>query len=144
MDIFREGKMQIFNSFFRMMINLKKHKREFSIVFRSFTNELPPVITEFNKYLNQNKYLIYRFCEGTHPLYNGRNNYPLARFDGSKGSKNYIIEERNTGVLFRYSNNIDDTALVSGTLNRVNSFVLFQLLDDSQREEDRAAIQRRY
>jgi hypothetical protein len=49
-EIFKDGKLQIFNSFFRMMINLKKHKREFSIVLRSFNNDLAPVIAEFNLY----------------------------------------------------------------------------------------------
>ena len=52
-------------------------------------------------------------------MYNGRNNFPLARFDGSKGSKNYIVEERNNGVIYRSGSGPDDVLLVSGTLARV-------------------------
>ena len=45
---FSEGKYSIIPSFFRMMIQLKKIKREFAIVFRSFSKDLTPVINEFN------------------------------------------------------------------------------------------------
>mmetsp|Transcript_14031 Transcript_14031/g.12009 ORF Transcript_14031/g.12009 Transcript_14031/m.12009 type:complete len:222 (-) Transcript_14031:826-1491(-) len=81
-EIFKDGKLQLFKSFFQMLINLKNHKREFSVVFRGFGNDLTKVVSEFN-----------RFCEGAHPLYNGRHGTKLARFDGSKGSKNFIIDQ---------------------------------------------------
>ena len=54
-----------------MMISLKKARREFAIVFRTFGTNLDKIILEFNK-----------FCQGEHPCYNGKNNFPLARFDG--------------------------------------------------------------
>jgi len=107
-EIFKDGKYNILPSFFKMMINLKKMKREFAIVFRSFDTELQNIIYEFNK-----------FCEGNHPCFNGRHSFPLARFDGSKGSKNFIIDDKNTGVMYRESSNIEDTSLVTGTLSRL-------------------------
>lgn len=67
-------------NFFRMMITLKKQKKEFAVVFRGFGPELNQVVMEFNK-----------FCTGEHPCYNGKNNFPIARFDGFKGSKNFLI-----------------------------------------------------
>lgn len=45
--------MQIFNSFFRMMINLKKQKREFAIVFRGFESDYKSILIEFNKLINE-------------------------------------------------------------------------------------------
>ena len=45
---FSEGKYCLIPSFFRMMMSLKKIKREFAIVFRSFKQDLVPVIKEFN------------------------------------------------------------------------------------------------
>ena len=38
----------IIPSFFRMMISLKKQKRPFGIVFRTFGDDLPKIIKEFN------------------------------------------------------------------------------------------------
>ena len=43
MELFGEGKYFLIPSFFRTLIYLKKAKREFSIVFRSFGNDLPHV-----------------------------------------------------------------------------------------------------
>jgi len=107
-EIFKDGKYNILPSFFKMMINLKKLKREFAVVFRSYDTELQNIIYEFNK-----------FCEGNHPCFNGRHSFPLARFDGSKGSKNFIIDDKNTGLVYRDSSNIEDTSFVTGTLNRI-------------------------
>lgn len=109
-EIFRDGKYHILPSFFKMMINLKKLKREFAVVFRSYDAEMQNLIYEFNK-----------FCEGNHPCFSGRHSFPLARFDGSKGSKNFIIDDKNTGVIYRDSSNIDETSLVTGTLTRVTN-----------------------
>ena len=84
-EIFKDGKYNILPSFFKMMINLKKLKREFAIVFRSFDSELQNIIYEFNKY-QKIKCLLkqkIRFCEGNHPCFNGRHSFPLARFDGN-------------------------------------------------------------
>ena len=74
--LFGDGKYYIIPSFFRMIMYLKKKKEEFSIVFNSFGSELDNCVYEFNK-----------FCQGEHPCFNGRNNTPHVKIDGTKNSK---------------------------------------------------------
>jgi hypothetical protein len=105
--LFREGKVFLLPSFFRFIMGLRKSKREFAVVFRTFGGDLPDVIYEFN-----------RFCEGTHPCYNGKNGCPLIRFDRSKGSKDMRIDETNTGYISRTSKSLSDSTFVRGTLSR--------------------------
>lgn len=47
--IFGRGRYFLFPSFFSMMRNLKKAKREFAIVLRGTSTELEYAIEEFNK-----------------------------------------------------------------------------------------------
>jgi len=42
------------------------------------------------------------FFAGEHPCYNGKNGTPLNKFDGSKGTKNFKIADRNSAVLYRF------------------------------------------
>lgn len=86
------------------MMSLKKQKKEFAIVFRTFGSDLPNVITEFNK-----------FVTGEHPCYCGRNNTPIVRFDGTKGTKNFVINQEHTGLFYRNGNDIEETTLITGT-----------------------------
>lgn len=79
-SIFHGAKYNLIPSFFRTLIYLKKAKREFAIVFRTFGQDTGDVIFEFNK-----------FCAGTHPCYNGRGGTPLVKFDGSKGNRDLKI-----------------------------------------------------
>jgi len=74
--LFSEGCYHLIPSFFRTLMYLKKQKREFAVVFRTFGSDHKNFIYEFN-----------RFCEGEHPAFNGRNNSPLVKFDGSKNCK---------------------------------------------------------
>ena len=60
-------------SFWRLLMYMKKQKREFAVVFHTFGDELDNVVYEFNK-----------FCSGEHPCFNGRNGCTLVKFDGSK------------------------------------------------------------
>lgn len=53
MEMFGEGKYHIIPSFFKMLIYLKKQKREFAVVFRTYGKELEKIVWEFN-----------RFCDG--------------------------------------------------------------------------------
>lgn len=76
-----DGKYFLIPGFFRLMSSLKKAKREFAIVLRSFGTELADVIREMNA-----------FCAGEHPCFNGRNNTPLMKFDGSKNNKNFKVK----------------------------------------------------
>jgi len=63
---------------------LKKSKREFSIVFRSFGTDLSRVIVEFNK-----------FCKGEHPCFSGKGGTPQIKFDGTKNNKDLSIRDKN-------------------------------------------------
>ena len=76
--IFKDGRYNLIPSFFRTLMYLKKQKREFAIAFRTFGVELEDVIYEYDK-----------FCRGEHPCFNGRNNMPLVKMDGSKNSKDF-------------------------------------------------------
>jgi hypothetical protein len=102
------GRYYLMPSFFSLMRALKKAKRDYAIVFRSFDNDLPNVIAEFNA-----------LCEGKHLCYNGVAPSPLAKFDGSKGNKDFRITN-NKGILYRFEN-MDDTAMIVGTLDKVTS-----------------------
>jgi hypothetical protein len=78
--LFSEGKYHIIPGFFKTLMYLKKQKREFAIIFRTFGVDLENVVYEFN-----------RFCNGDHPCFNGRNNTPAVKMDGSKNSKDFRI-----------------------------------------------------
>lgn len=88
-----------------MIQELKKSKREFAIVFRTYGSEINSVVDEFNL-----------FCKGNHPLFNGKHGTPRLRFDGKSKSKDLVIEEHNKGYISR-SIGVDDL-LVLGTLDR--------------------------
>lgn len=97
--MFGEGKYHIIPAFFRTLIYLKKQKREFAVVFRTFGQELDKIEWEFN-----------RFCNGLHPCFSGRNGTPLIRFDGSKGTKDLRIRDmQQKGLYYRLSNELQDT-----------------------------------
>ena len=102
--IFPSGRMLLIPSFFRMIQELKKNKREFAVVFRTFGHELATVIDEFNLY-----------CRGNHPLFNGKHGTPRIRFDGKSKSKDMQIDYHNLGYMAR---NERETSLVLGTLKR--------------------------
>ena len=74
--LFGEGYYHLIPSFYRTLMYLKKAKREFAVVFRTFGSDHANFVYEFN-----------RFCSGEHPAFNGRNNTPLVKFDGSKNCK---------------------------------------------------------
>mmetsp|Transcript_21134 Transcript_21134/g.26017 ORF Transcript_21134/g.26017 Transcript_21134/m.26017 type:complete len:202 (-) Transcript_21134:998-1603(-) len=71
--LYDNGKYFLIPSFWRLLMYMKKQKREFSIVFNSFGDDMNDVVYEFNK-----------FCSGEHPCFNGRNGSPLVKMDGSK------------------------------------------------------------
>jgi hypothetical protein len=77
-----EGKFQILPHFFKLMMTLRKQKREFAVVLHC-KEVLPEVVAEFDL-----------FCAGEHPLYNGRNGTSLVKFDGSKGYKDYQLRAK--------------------------------------------------
>lgn len=82
MEMFSEGRYHFIPSFFRMLIYLKKSKKEFALVFRTFGEDIHNAIYEFNM-----------FCNGDHPCFSGRGGTPLVKFDGSKGTRDLRIKE---------------------------------------------------
>ena len=48
-ELFLDGKYNIVPNFFKFMMAMKKVKKEFAIVFRSFGTDIKNVIFEFNK-----------------------------------------------------------------------------------------------
>lgn len=100
-ELYNNGYIQILKSFFNSMIQLTKSERHFSIIFRSFGDDIESITSEFNE-----------FCKGKHPL------YPNIYFDGTHKSKNYLIGRFQYGILYRYSKNLNDIFLVIGTKKR--------------------------
>jgi hypothetical protein len=71
-------------------MNLKKTKREFAIVVKAgLKDSHHEVITELN-----------RFFGGEHPLFNGQNGTPAIKWDGSKGTHNFHVEESHQTVFY--------------------------------------------
>ena len=132
LTMFGEGKYHLIPSFFRLLIFLKKQKREFSVVFRTFGNDLPHIIWEFNQ-----------FCQGNHPCFSGRNGTPLIKFDGSKGTKNLKIEDADQqACYFRFSHELKDTKLCTGMNKRITNDMseLLEALDSVEEYEDSKLI----
>lgn len=93
--IFKNSYFKIILSFFDMMIQLKKEKRTFAVVFRFFghsDDDKEEFIYEFNN-----------FCSGTHPRYNGEFGTKQT-FDGTKGYKDFriSIDYSNCSVVYRH------------------------------------------
>lgn len=71
-------------------MNLKKTKREFAIIVKAgLKDNHHEVITELN-----------RFFGGEHPLFNGQNGTPAIKWDGSKGTHNFHVEESHQTVFY--------------------------------------------
>lgn len=60
-------------AFFKTMVTLRKQKRDFGVILRTFGDDLESTMLEWN-----------RFCEGTHPGYNGKNKTAAIAFNGQK------------------------------------------------------------
>lgn len=107
--IFNEGRYHIIPSFFRTLMYLKKQKKEFAVVFRTFGVDLDNVVYELN-----------RFCNGNHPCFNGRNNTPLVKMDGAKNSKDFRFKvDEQRAQLYRLGDGINETLMVVGNTKRV-------------------------
>lgn len=78
----RTGKYQILPAFFKLLLNLKKNKREFAVVIKNSVarDQHQEIISELNL-----------FFSGEHPLFNGKNGTPAVKWDGSKGNRNFIV-----------------------------------------------------
>ena len=132
MEMFGEGKYHLIPSFFRTLIFLKKQKREFAVVFRTFGEDLDNIVWEYNQ-----------FCTGQHPCYSGRNGTPLIRFDGFKQTKDLRVRDNvQKGLLFRFTSDLPDTKLLMGTNKRPTNNLdeLQDLLNTEDEYEDMELI----
>lgn len=68
-----ECRVFLLPSFLKLIVYLKKNKRNFSIIFRTFGDDAENIKIEFNN-----------FCDGLHPCYSGKNKTPLFKLNGQK------------------------------------------------------------
>ena len=102
--LFNNGRYHLVPSFWRLLMYMKKQKREFAVVFNTFGTELDNVVYEFNK-----------FCSGEHPCFNGRNGTPLVKLDGSKNSKDFRIRDHSQrATMYRKGDAINETIQING------------------------------
>ena len=84
--IFRNSYHKLVISFFNMIINLKKIKQDFAIVFRFFGHddaEIEEILYEFNA-----------FCNSIHPRFCGDYGYSKVVFDPKKDKKTFTIDSK--------------------------------------------------
>lgn len=95
--------ISIIPSFFKAMVFLKNSKIEYSIIFKTFGNDLPLIIKEFNY-----------FIKGDHPLYSGKYGTKELKFPQKNEEEFYLMSDEHLGRYFRKSKNLDETVLLRG------------------------------
>ena len=94
--VFRNSYHNLIISFFNMLINLKKIKQDFAIVFRFFgqdESDIEEIVYEYNC-----------FCDCLHPRYCGDYGYNKVKYDIEKDKKDFRIDlntQEFVGVSFR-------------------------------------------
>jgi len=101
------GMLYLVPSFFKVINHLRDLGVDFDIVFRTFGTDIIDLSKEYNL-----------FCEGKHPMFNGRNGNALVKMDGSEGGKDYRENRLSTGYLKRASDSPEDTVMVLGSLQK--------------------------
>ena len=84
--VFRNSYHNLIISFFNMLINLKKIKQDFAIVFRFFgqdESDIEELVYEYNC-----------FCDCLHPRYCGDYGYNKVKFDVEKDKKDFRINTK--------------------------------------------------
>ena len=85
-NVFRNSYHNLIISFFNMLINLKKIKQDFAIVFRFFghdDSDIEELVYEYNC-----------FCDCLHPRYCGDYGYNKIKFDVEKDKKDFRINTK--------------------------------------------------
>ena len=98
------------------------------MTFRTFGKDLPLVVWEFNQ-----------FCSGNHPCYSGRNGTHLIKFDGSKGTKDFRIQDpEQMGVYYRFTDELSDAKFITGLMTRFtdDADALDDALDNDEKYEN--------
>lgn len=83
---FEEEMQNIKLSFFKLIIFLRKMKREFALIFHSNKSCVSIFCEEMNA-----------FFSGEHPLHNGKNGTQMMKMDNGKGGKTFMLGEENKG-----------------------------------------------
>ena len=89
--VFRNSYHNLIISFFNMLINLKKIKQDFAIVFRFFgqdESDIEQLVYEYNC-----------FCDCLHPRYCGDYGYNKVKFDVEKDKKDFRIDTKSQEFL---------------------------------------------
>ena len=84
--VFRNSYHNLIISFFNMLVNLKKIKQDFAIVFRFFgqdESDIEELVYEYNC-----------FCDCLHPRYCGDYGYNKVKFDVEKDKKDFRINTK--------------------------------------------------
>ena len=84
--VFRNSYHNLIISFFNMLINLKKIKQDFAIIFRFFghdDSDIEELVYEYNC-----------FCDCLHPRYCGDYGYNKIKFDVEKDKKDFRIDTK--------------------------------------------------
>ena len=88
-NVFTNSYHNLIISFFNMLINLKKIKQDFAIVFRFFghdDSDIEELVYEYNC-----------FCDCLHPRYCGDYGYNKIKFDVEKDKKDFRIDTKTLG-----------------------------------------------
>jgi hypothetical protein len=96
-NIVRFGRHQILPAFWNLIIHLTKEKRRFSLVFRTFGDEIAQMQMELNN-----------FCQAQHPCFCGQNKTQKPPpMNGDKGSKDMRLGDEYIGQLNRMGQRLE-------------------------------------
>ena len=117
--VFRNSYHNLIISFFNMLINLKKIKKDFAIVFRFFghdESDIEELVYEYNC-----------FCDCLHPRYCGDYGYNKIKFDVEKDKKDFRINTKTQefmGVSYRGETDEDEKFVINSMKHPSNEDLL--------------------
>ena len=117
--VFRNSYHNLIISFFNMLINLKKIKQDFAIVFRFFghdESDIEELVYEYNC-----------FCDCLHPRYCGDYGYNKIKFDVEKDKKDFRINTKTQefmGVSYRGETDEDEKFVINSMKHPSNDDLL--------------------
>jgi len=117
--VFRNSYHNLIISFFNMLINLKKIKQDFAIVFRFFghdESDIEELVYEYNC-----------FCDCLHPRYCGDYGYNKIKFDVEKDKKDFRINTKTQefmGVSYRGERDEDEKFVINSMKHPSNEDLL--------------------
>jgi len=91
----------IIPAFFETLLQMRRRKQSFTLVFRTFGDDLGQVVHEFNA-----------FCEGRHPL------FPGSVMDGTDGGVDYRLDLSNPSKFGTFFRQNSGTGLILGTFHQ--------------------------